>query len=139
MYPPFCASPKHCRDIGRWECSREADWLGADGLPPWRTDDWKGVLQYVAGASPKELAQLAHAAAYSLDEGIWQGVKTANGGWVDGAPWDDTERAWRAAAEDFLTRYQSGERMLTEGMIQYAGWDLARELAWMRGWCPLAV
>jgi hypothetical protein len=83
--------------------------------------------------------QLADMAAAVLDDGSWEGVATPNGGWVDGEPLDDEERSWRTAAKDFLERYQSGDHVLTEGMLRYASWNLARELAWIRGWCPLAA
>jgi hypothetical protein len=134
VYEPHCASRAGCYPEKRWECSQNVDWIGVDGLSPWETDDREAVLRYLASATQTELAELADAAAVALDEGAWQGVRTPNGGWEDGPAWDDTERAWRTAAKEFLRRYQSGDRALTEGMIRYAEWDLARELAWMRGW-----
>ena len=85
-----------------------------------------------------ECAQLAEIAYENINTGYWQGCQTAEGGWEDGQPWSDHERAWRGSARDYVERWQAGERMLTEGLIRYALWDLCRELAWLRGWCPQA-
>lgn len=139
MYELRCPSIKHCDPRSRWRCSLQADWIGAGGSPPWGADDRQSVLRFLAGADRAELTQLADMAAAVLDDGSWEGVVTPNGGWVDGEPCDDEERSWRKAARDFLERYQSGARVLTEGMLRYATWNLACELAWMRGWCPLAA
>lgn len=131
---PWCDG--ECSDDAvRWECSQVAGWTAPDAVPPWGDDTEGAVLRYIATASDVELGELADAAANQLDIGAWQGVQTPNGGWTDGEPWDDRESAWRAVAAAFLARYKAGDRRLDEGMIALAPWDLARELAWRRGWC----
>lgn len=88
----------------------------------------------------REALWLASAAADNLRRGAWQGVKTNEGGFEDGPPWDEGEAQWRATARDFLHRRQlRPDAPLTEGMVHYALNDLARELAWYRGWCPRHV
>lgn len=84
-------------------------------------------------AEHRELARLAEA---HLDDGYWQGFKSSNGGFEDGPPWDEAEAMWRSAARDFMERRAAGVWELTEGMIWGASYDLCRELAWLRGWCP---
>jgi hypothetical protein len=85
--------------------------------------------------STTEHAELVTIARDNLDGGYWQGFSSPNGGYQDGPAWSDYERAWRAAASDFMARVSRGEPWLTEGMIAYATHDLAKELAWVRGWC----
>ena len=88
----------------------------------------------------REALWLASAAADNLRRGAWQGVKTNEGGFEDGPPWDEGEAQWRATARDFLHRRQlRPDAPLTVGMVHYALNDLARELAWYRGWCPRHV
>ena len=86
--------------------------------------------------SADEQSKLAATAFWSLDTGCWQGVTTKNGGWEDGPAYDEQERGWRGTARDFIERYAAGDHHLTEGMLRYAHYDLARELANLRGWCP---
>lgn len=83
-----------------------------------------------------ERDELAELAFDHIDTGHWQGCQTPHGGWEDGQPWSEEERLWRVSARDYLERWERGERALTEGIIAYALWDLCRELAWLRGWCP---
>lgn len=83
-----------------------------------------------------ERAQLAEIAWENINTGYWQGCRTSDGGYEDGQPWSEEERAWRDSARDYVERWTAGDRMLTEGVIRYALWDLCRELAWLRGWCP---
>ena len=125
-----------CWGEGRWNCSQIAGWVDASGHHPWGASDDSGLNTYLFSASAEELRELADAAATALDCGAWQGVRTPNGGWVDGPPWNEKERRWRETAAAFLASYQAGERALTEGMLAYAAWDLACELAWLRRWCP---
>lgn len=128
-----------CWDDGeRWECAQLAGWETPDGLRPWGDDTEAATLQYLAAATNDEWAQLADQAAWNIDRGVWQGVQTPNGGWIDGPPWDQREATWRVVAAAFLARYQAGDRTLDEGMIALAPWDFAIELAWRRGWCPEA-
>lgn len=84
----------------------------------------------------EERGQLAEIVYGNINTGYWQGCATPDGGWEDGKPWSEQERLWRAAARDYVERWQRGEHMLTEGLVVYALWDLCRELAWLRGWCP---
>lgn len=81
----------------------------------------------------RELAELAF---QNIDTGYWQGCETSNGGWEDGEPWSEAQRQWRLTARDYQERFAHGDWELTEGMVRYADWDLCRELAWIRGWCP---
>lgn len=132
----MCRSNDHCSDFQRWECSQFNDWVDVDGRSPWGEEP-NGHARYLLSASSDELARLAEIAFWSLDTGCWQGVATKNGGWEDGEPCDDQEQRWRLTARDFLDRYAAGDGHLTEGMLAYAVGDLARELANLRGWCPL--
>ena len=130
-----CAGRGVCSGGDRWECGQLAGWLDPLGRQPWGGDSDAGLLPYLATMMNEEQEALADIAAVCLDEGAWQGYPSPNGGWEDYGPVDEEEQSWRAAAHDFMERFQSGERFLTEGMIRYAGHDLARELAWLRGWC----
>ena len=104
---------------------------------PWGNDADEGPHPYLATMTSEEQIELAEIAAMDLDEGSWQGYAAQNGGWLEGGPIDEIEERWRATARDFMTRFEAGERSLTEGMVAYAAHDLARELAWVRGWCPM--
>lgn len=125
-----------CADEHRWECSQLEGWQDRDELSPWGKDTEEAVMRYLATLTGDEPQRLADVAALSLDCGAWQGVETPNGGWTDGQPWDEGEQRWRETAADFLARHRQGERVLTQGMMAYATYDLARELAYLRGWCP---
>jgi hypothetical protein len=80
-----------------------------------------------------EMSGLAEQAFTNLDVGAWEGFVTPNGGWRDT---DAGLDAWHAAASDFMAQWAAGDRTLTEGLICGATFDLACELAWLRGWCP---
>ena len=128
----------HCGSgcVSRWECSQLAGWVDSTGCFPWGENGRHAQLVFLASASASEAYALAEAAFLNLDTGAWQGCSTTNGGWVDGQPPDDAERAWRKAARDFYERCRAGDSVLTEGLIAFATLDLACELAWLRGWCP---
>jgi hypothetical protein len=128
-----------CREGDRWRCQALADWESPDGHSAWGDDDETSRLRYLGTASPEELVWLAETARGNLDYGTWQGFKSPNGGWLDGQPWSEQEAEWRAAAADFMERYEHGEHWLTEGMLRHASWDLCRELTWYRRWCPGAT
>jgi hypothetical protein len=134
----MCSLRGRCLRGDRWHCESSADWCDADGVPAWGGDGPGDALRYLATMTAEEGIELADVAAGALDSGWWQGFNSANGGWLDGEPWDEREAAWRVAAADFMARYEAGERVLTEGMIQHAMWDLARELAFARRWCPFS-
>lgn len=122
---------------GRWACSLGTDWLDRAGRAPWGDQDSASDrIRYLASMTETEHRELAEIAFNNLEWGCWEGCATPNGGWEDGEPWSETERQWRLTARDFHTRFQSGDCPLTEGMLHYADWDLCRELAWLRGWCP---
>jgi hypothetical protein len=113
-----------------------AGWIGAGGLPPWGEDSREAELRWLATMSLEEGERLAEQAAQNLDCGAWEGVSTPNGGWVE----QDAERnVWHAVAADFVRRRAVGERSLTEGMLAFATYDLACELAHLRGWCASPV
>lgn len=122
-----------CND--RWECSALVDFVDRGGSTPWDRDTVERRLAFLATATPADLSELAHASYMALTTGDWQGYPCSTGGWIDGPPWDDDERRWREVAADFVKRYEAGEKMLTEGMILRANYDLCRELAWLQGWC----
>lgn len=138
MHQLPCAHADDCHPGKRWDCSEKADWLGSHGLSPWNGDSPAALLRYLGSATPSELAQMAEYAANALDWGDWHGVLALDPGQTDGLSRTDGEPLWRAAAKDFLDRYQLGEHRLTEGVLWHARRDLACELAWLRGWCPLA-
>lgn len=132
-----CPECPHDWAEGRWSCAQGVDWQDSAGLSPWgETDSESGLLRYLSSMTEEEHRWLADAAFAHLDTGGWQGCATPCGGWEDGEPWSEEERQWRSTARDFHERYAGGERTLTEGMLHHAGWDLGRELAWKRGWCP---
>ncbi len=132
----WCETRAVCREKDRWYCAVLVDWVGSNGLRPWGELDDSGLFLYLATMTPEEQTDLAEIAASNLDGGVWQGCYTPNGGWEDGRPWSEDEQLWRLTAHEFLKRYQAGDRLLTEGIVAYASDDLARELAWIRGWCP---
>lgn len=132
-----CPECPHDWAEGRWSCAQGADWLDVSGNAPWGPPDSDHArLRFLAAMNDEEQHWLAAIAFENLDAGVWQGCPTPNGGWEDGEPWSEEERQWRSTARDFHERYAGGERTLTEGMLHHAGWDLGRELAWKRGWCP---
>lgn len=116
----------------RWECAQLAGWMDAAGRGPW---EQMGLspLQFLSMASSYELAELADRAVGHLTCGTWEGYPTPTGGWADRD--SDLDR-WHAVASDFMARHAAGERHLTEGLIAGAAYDLACELAHLRGWCP---
>lgn len=134
-----CVGLGLCPGGDRWECGQLAGWLDGHGMRPWGDDSDSGLYQYLATMTAEEHVELAEIAAMDLDEGSWQGYASPNGGWLESGPVDEVERQWRATARDFMRRFQAGERTLTEGMLAYAAHDLARELAWIRGWCPAGM
>ena len=130
-----CAGGRRCRD-GRWICSQGHHWRSGDGSA-WGAEDTEAArLTYLATMTAEEHEHLADIAHGHLNDGYWQGFETTNGGYEDGPPWNDAEARWRLAARDFMARRAEGERHLTEGMLMGASYDLCRELAWVRGWCP---
>lgn len=131
-----CAAGRKCRWNGRWICSQGASWT-TEGTAPW--GDPGSVadrLRLLASMTVHEHRWLAQLAEGHLDDGYWQGYESPNGGFEDGPPWSGEERAWRIAARDFMERRAAGDWQLTEGMLMGASYDLCRELAWVRGWCP---
>ncbi len=137
MKPTECLGRGFCSGGDRWECGQLAGWLDSAGMQPWGNESDEGVYPYLATMTLEEQAELSEIAAMDLDEGSWQGYESPNGGWLESGPIDDIEEGWRATALDFIMRFEAGERSLTEGMLAYAAHDLARELAWIRGWCYL--
>lgn len=140
MPPP---SDDKCTDCpeswadGRWDCLQGTDWRDRKGRAPWGdTDSAVDRLRYLARMEDAEHRELAKIAFDNLDTGGWQGCASTNSGWEDGEPWSEDERQWRLTARDFHERFTRGDWALTEGMVRYASWDLCRELAWIRGWCP---
>lgn len=131
----ICPAESACSAQQAWECSQLNDWVDVNGESPWG-DDRNGRIRYLLSMTSGETVKLAEIAFESIDTGCWQGVVTKNGGWEDGGAYDDRERGWRATARDFLERYASGDHTLTEGMLHHADYDLAQELANLRGWCP---
>jgi len=132
----MCASGE-CRERDRWYCASLANWRDATSLPPWAVETTEGRVRYLASMTGEEASWLAEVAETNLRTGWWQGVKTDEGGFEDGPPWNENEVQWRATARDFLTRRQHDPgAALTEGMVLYALYDLTHELAWYRGWCP---
>ncbi|MCC6386186.1 MAG: hypothetical protein IT302_02255 [Dehalococcoidia bacterium] len=126
-----------CRRRDRWHCASLANWDALRGSP-WGDDSDAARLRYLASMTGEEANWLAQIAETNLRTGGWQGVKTDEGGFEDGPPWDENQVQWRATARDFLTRREHDpDAPLTEGMILYALHDLSKELAWYRGWCPL--
>lgn len=122
---------------GRWVCSQATDWRDPTGRAPWGDPESATErLRYLAGMDETEHRELAEIAFEDIDTGYWQGCATKNGGWEDGAPWSEDERQWRLTARDYHERFTRGDWALTEGMLHYADYDLCRELAWIRGWCP---
>lgn len=117
---------------GRWACSQDADWVDSSGNAPWGEG---GPLRYLASANAGECRWLADSAFENLHTGAWRGRVDENG-WEGAQPTNEEERRWRIAARDFYDRFTRGERSLTEGLVAYGKWDLGRELAWRRGWCP---
>jgi hypothetical protein len=121
-----------CGDPGtRWECSQLAGWVDAAGRAPWGEDSRQ--VAFLATASPGEILALAEHAAISLEGGAWEGCRTDSGGWLDDDP---ALAAWHETAADVMERYAAGDRALTEGVVAGATYDLACELAHLRGWCP---
>jgi len=132
----FCEHGK-CVQRDRWACGQDADWEDASGRAPWGDDTAAAKLAYLASMTLTEQSDLAEIAEHNLDTGWWQGVATRNGGWEDGGPWDQRQVQWRATARDYLNRRLADPAAgLTEGMLRYALYDLCRELAWLRNWCP---
>jgi hypothetical protein len=86
--------------------------------------------------TPEEHEELARIAHGHLDDGYWEGCATPNGGWEDEDRGFEWGSEWHGVARDFHTRWEAGDRNLTEGMLRYASYDICRELAWRRGWCP---
>ena len=128
----YAEVPYRCADEDRWECGQLSGWTGNDGLPPWGAEGHGAELMWLSSMNTEEQSALAVVAASNLDCGGWEGFRSDSGGWLE----TDAElNGWHAAAADFMRRSQSEGAVLTEGLIAHASYDLACELAFLRGWC----
>lgn len=122
-----------CSEEDRWECGQLSGWTGPDGLPPWGAEGRRAELIWLASMNGEEQSALAAIVASNLGCGAWEGFRSSNGGWLETG---DDLNDWHAVAADFMMACESEAPVLTEGLIAYASYDLACELAHLRGWCP---
>lgn len=131
-----CSRYRVCLRRNRWSCGELSGWIGEDREQPWGGDAPAGLLRYLAGMTVEEHHQLVKIAAENLETGYWPGYPSAISGWEEDQPYNDVEREWRAVARHFMGRWAAGDARLTEGLLRFSAYDLVRELASLRGWCP---